>query len=821
MNKKLLAVSMICVACCYACNDDSASGTGECKCLESEQCVDNVCVDKASLCGGVKCLESETCVENACVATASLCGGVKCLESETCVGNACVETASLCGGVKCLDSQVCQKDVCVDKEKVCGDTACHDLQICHKGACIDKDRECGDAVCEADQTCREGGCVDTVLICGTNICTTSQTCQNSECIDNDKICGASVCTAQQTCRDGMCVDNEKICGDAVCGASQTCHEGVCVATELICGESVCEAKQSCVEGVCVDPTPAEVVITVGGAPVVSEDGSSFEIEVVLATQPTDSVTVTVTSGDTGEVALSAESLTFTADNWNVAQKLTVTGVDDDDIDGTVSVPVQFVSASADAEYDKLTTKIDVANTDNDSAALVIDSAGVTMLEGSEETAGFSVVLSARPTQNVTVTMQSSDATELSIVGESTLVFTPENWNQAQKVSVAPVDDTLADGSQTAFVQIKSASEDSNFDLLSGKTVDYTISDNETAGVVISASATEITPSASQITLDVVLTAEPSSDVVVTLISTNDVTAALGEKTVTFTSENWNVAQKVTVTNTDAMAASSVKTLEMISGTASGENVYNGTKSNTIILTIYALTKLDIVRPTECAMQEMELLPGKYKLEAWGGQGGLDGPGNGETRQGGKGGYASGYITVTEKQKIYYVIGEYSPSFNVYGVYSPCGGGGTSSGSSTGAGGGGATFIASKALGTLDKYVDDQDAIYLVAGGGGGAADYAEGGNGGGENGGNGVGTNSGAGATQTTGYKFGLGEPASGQNPGGGAGWYGGFRSKAGVHAGGGGGSGYIGGVENGEMQTGIQSGDGKIVITLVEDEVH
>ena len=89
---------------------------------------------------------------------------------------------------------------------------------------------------------------------------------------------------------------------------------------------------------------------------------------------------------------------------------------------------------------------------------------------------------------------------------------------------------------------------------------------------------------------------------------------------------------------------------------------------------------------------------------------------------------------------------------------------------------------------------------------------------GGANGGNGVGSNSGAGATQTTGYKFGQGEPASGQNPGGGGGWYGGKRSNGGVNAGGGGGSGYIGGVLNGEMTAGVQQGDGKAKITVIED---
>ena len=132
--------------------------------------------------------------------------------------------------------------------------------------------------------------------------------------------------------------------------------------------------------------------------------------------------------------------------------------------------------------------------------------------------------------------------------------------------------------------------------------------------------------------------------------------------------------------------------------------------------------------------------------------------------GGKGGYAAGIIELTEPKDIYVMVGEYSLSFNTYPGVVPCNGGGVNSGSSTGAGGGGATHFAATELGALANYENSKSDVYLVAGGGGGAGDYAEGGAGGGESGGNGVGTNSGAGATQTTGYKFGAGEPASGQN---------------------------------------------------------
>ena len=45
------------------------------------------------------------------------------------------------------------------------------------------------------------------------------------------------------------------------------------------------------------------------------------------------VTVAVSSSDTGEATVSPATLTFTEANWNTAQTVTVTGVNDTDIDG--------------------------------------------------------------------------------------------------------------------------------------------------------------------------------------------------------------------------------------------------------------------------------------------------------------------------------------------------------------------------------------------------------------------------------------------------------------------------------------------------------
>ena len=60
---------------------------------------------------------------------------------------------------------------------------------------------------------------------------------------------------------------------------------------------------------------------------------------VLTAQPTADVTIDLSSSDTDRRARSPASLTFTAANWNVAQTVTVTGVDDALVDGDVAYTI--------------------------------------------------------------------------------------------------------------------------------------------------------------------------------------------------------------------------------------------------------------------------------------------------------------------------------------------------------------------------------------------------------------------------------------------------------------------------------------------------
>lgn len=199
-----------------------------------------------------------------------------------------------------------------------------------------------------------------------------------------------------------------------------------------------------------------------------------------------------------------------------------------------------------------------------------------------------------------------------------------------------------------------------------------------------------------------------------------------------------------------------------------------------------------------------------EIEAWGAQGG-----NG----GGLGGYAAGRLSVQAGDVLNIFVGGAGKNalagLNAVGGWN---GGGNAIGvanANASASGGGASDVRSGGTSYGNRII--------VAGGGGGKGAIA-GGAGGGTTGVDGTdGGFGGKAGTQITGGAasrygggmaglLGVGGDGGNTGGGGGGGWYGGGSST--VSGGGGGGSGYIGGVTSGTMQTGLRSGDGRVVIS-------
>ena len=102
------------------------------------------------------------------------------------------------------------------------------------------------------------------------------------------------------------------------------------------------------------------------------EGGTGSYTVVLDSQPSGAVTVTAASADSGAVTVTPTVLTFTTGNWDTAQTVTVTAVDDNDADDE-SVDVSYTAASSDdAAYNGLAGDVvTVTVTDNDDAGVTI------------------------------------------------------------------------------------------------------------------------------------------------------------------------------------------------------------------------------------------------------------------------------------------------------------------------------------------------------------------------------------------------------------------------------------------------------------------
>ena len=97
---------------------------------------------------------------------------------------------------------------------------------------------------------------------------------------------------------------------------------------------------------------------------VNELGTTATFTAALDAQPSSDVVLSVTSADTGELTISPATLTFTNANWNNAQPVTVTGVDDATADGdqATTVTISVVDASSADAYDSIADKILIVTT---------------------------------------------------------------------------------------------------------------------------------------------------------------------------------------------------------------------------------------------------------------------------------------------------------------------------------------------------------------------------------------------------------------------------------------------------------------------------
>ena len=283
---------------------------------------------------------------------------------------------------------------------------------------------------------------------------------------------------------------------------------------------------------------------------VSEGGQTTEYNLQLTTRPDADVTVTLQTSDQADVA--PKTMIFTPGNWDQAQTVTLSAVDDPDVENKgQSALVRHQVSSSDGAYDALTVSRFVLNIDdNDRAALVIGD--VTDLVVNEGGTGsqYGLRLDSRPSDEVLVTMGGAGVLNFA---PTTVRFSPQNWEQVQQVTVSALDDTIAGSATRGGILLHNVS--SSDPLYAGLHVDavaLAYEDNDSANVSVTPTGLDLLINQSA-SYDVALTSQPRADVVIDLLIHGSARLVIptcnDEEThcLLFTAENWNVPQTVNVT----------------------------------------------------------------------------------------------------------------------------------------------------------------------------------------------------------------------------------------------------------------------------------
>ena len=287
----------------------------------------------------------------------------------------------------------------------------------------------------------------------------------------------------------------------------------------------------------------------------SEAGGSESFLISLLSPPTSSVTIPITTAS-DEVTISHSQVVFTDSNYNMAETITVTGVNDQIDDGTVDFTIDIgPTTSSDGNYNGLTDSISGQNADDaDTAGVAITLAGNGTVINTNENGGtdsFTVLLQSEPVAEVNLNVFVTTPDQVTI-SPSNIQFSNANWNQARTVTFSPILDDIDEDDVNFTVSLSMTSSDPNYNNFPLNTIPGEHLDNDTAGLSVAATGGHLDTNeqgATSDTFTVRLDSEPVASVTVPIGISNG-EATLSTTSFTFGSGNWNQTQTITVTAVD-------------------------------------------------------------------------------------------------------------------------------------------------------------------------------------------------------------------------------------------------------------------------------
>lgn len=335
---------------------------------------------------------------------------------------------------------------------------------------------------------------------------------------------------------------------------------------------------------------------------IKENGATATFSVRLTQAPQTNVSIQLTNQNPEEVTIAPADLLleFTPLTWNVTQTINLVAVDDFVKEETQGFQIQLeVASNSDVAYlCTVSQTLTGLTLDNDEAGIEITIIDPLTGESGDE-GSIEVVLKSQPTATVQLNFVSSNTAE-GAVSNSSLVFTPSNWNITQTVTITGIDDfpPFPDGAVDYEVSVESiTSDDAYYGAIESSSISpflMTNQDNDAPAVVLTVKDNNYRTSEDG--TDVVVYFELLSDISagasvtipLSLTIGNDEIALL-ETSITIPQANWNQPERnqITLTGLDDFLLDGPQQVTLITGDpVSEEAAYDGLKASDVADVIF-------------------------------------------------------------------------------------------------------------------------------------------------------------------------------------------------------------------------------------------
>ncbi len=358
-----------------------------------------------------------------------------------------------------------------------------------------------------------------------------------------------------------------------------------------------------------DDGPAIIIEETDQSTEISEaDGArSDTITIRLAEAPSETTTVTikVPSQYEGDLTINPKTLVFDALNAKTPKTVLLTAIQDDRAEGLETFDLTAEVTNGGLEYLGMKQSISVLINDDDAVGVIVEQSGGTTV--ATECAGaisnricdnpagrdeITVRLERQPASNVVIDITASVDGEV-VIDTPVLTFTETNWNQAKTVRISAIDDDDSTGHRDIdlVLAVDEAMSDAAWAGFDPIKLKMTVKDNEPT--LTFNPYTLSTEEGDDVTYTVALTRVPTADVEVAITTPSGITSS--SSSLTFTTENWETPQSVTLGNRDDSAKDGDRSFTIKHALTSDDIGFDGAKVRDLPLTVKEDDEVDVVK----------------------------------------------------------------------------------------------------------------------------------------------------------------------------------------------------------------------------------